>query len=120
MHFQEKVAFLPSLMKNLPALKALLAAPKKVAIVTHFKPDADALGSSLGLAGFLKKKGHQVDVITPSDYPDFLTWMPGSGTVTAFSKKSKESEVKSAALFSQADIIFCLDFSSLSRINDLG
>jgi len=107
-------------MKNLPELKALLNSQKKVAIVTHFKPDADALGSSLGLAGFLKKKGHQVNVITPSDYPDFLAWMPGAETVTAFSKKSKESEIRCAALFSQADIIFCLDFSSLNRINDLG
>src|SRR3954468_21880045 len=107
-------------MENSLAFKTLIDRPQKVAIVTHFKPDADALGSSLGLAGFLKKKGHQVDVITPSDYPDFLAWMPGSEKVTAFSKKSKELEAKSIALFSQADIIFCLDFSSLSRINDLG
>ncbi len=106
-------------MKNLAALKALLSSPKNVAIVTHFKPDADALGSSLGLAGFLKKRGHQVDVITPSDYPDFLAWMPGSETVTALSKKSKEPGIKAAAVFANADIIFCLDFSSLNRINDL-
>ena len=107
-------------MKNLADVKALLSSPKKVAIVTHFKPDADALGSSLGLAGFLKKKGHRVDVITPSDYPAFLSWMPGSETVVALSKKSKESELKSAALLAEAEIIFCLDFSSLSRINELG
>jgi phosphoesterase RecJ-like protein len=107
-------------MKNLADLKALLNSPKKVAIVTHFKPDADALGSSLGLAGFLKKKGHQVEVITPSDYPDFLSWMPGSKTVIALSKKSKEPELKSSTVLSQADIIFCLDFSSLGRINELG
>ncbi|HLZ17068.1 MAG TPA: bifunctional oligoribonuclease/PAP phosphatase NrnA, partial [Cyclobacteriaceae bacterium] len=107
-------------MKNLPELKAFLGAPKKVAIVTHFKPDADALGSSLGLAGFLRKKGHQVDVITPSDYPDFLSWMPGADEVTALSKRSKDTELRSRLLLAQAEIIFCLDFSSLSRINDLG
>jgi len=106
-------------MKNLADLKALLSSPKKVAIVTHFKPDADALGSSLGLAGFLKKKGHHVDVVTPSDYPDFLSWMPGAEKVIAFSKKSNEAEIKSNTIFSKADIIFCLDFSSLNRINDL-
>lgn len=106
-------------MKNLEDIKALLSAPKKVAIVTHFKPDADALGSSLGLAGFLKKKGHSVDVVTPSDFPDFLSWMAGSEKVISLSKKSKEPAIKSAQLFAQADIIFCLDFSSLNRINDL-
>ena len=113
------MAFLPSLMKNLPALKALLATPKKVAIVTHFKPDADALGSSLGLAGYLKKKGHEVSVVSPSDYPDFLSWMPGGESVIALTKKSKEPLAKATEAFNQADIIFCLDFSSLSRINDL-
>jgi phosphoesterase RecJ-like protein len=107
-------------MKNLASLSTLLSTPKKVAIVTHFKPDADALGSSLGLAGYLKKKGHQVNVVTPSDYPDFLAWMPGAETVTALSKKSKEPELRAIEIFNQADLIFCLDFSSLGRINELG
>ncbi|MDZ7647570.1 MAG: DHH family phosphoesterase [Cytophagales bacterium] len=52
-------------MKNLSAFKSLISLPKRVVIVTHFKPDADALGSSLGLAGFLTKKGHQVSVHYP-------------------------------------------------------
>src|SRR5262249_1776652 len=89
-------------------------------IVTHFKPDADALGSSLGLAGLLRKKGHSVGVISPSDFPEFLSWMAGSESVIALSKKSREPEIKSASLFSAADIVFCLDFASLARINELG
>jgi len=106
-------------MTNLAALQALLSSPKRIAIVTHFKPDADALGSSLGLAGFLRKKGHYVTAISPSDYPDFLNWMEGSRDVIALSKKSKDPFAKATEAFVQADLIFCLDFSSLSRINDL-
>jgi phosphoesterase RecJ-like protein len=106
-------------MKNLPAFKSLISQPKNAVIVTHFKPDADALGSSLGLAGYLKKKGHRVAVITPSDYPDFLAWMPGNEEVIALSRNSKEPANKAADLIAKADVIFCLDFSSLSRINDL-
>lgn len=107
-------------MKNLSAFRALIDQPQRVVIVTHFKPDADALGSSLGLAGFLRKKGHTVSVITPSDYPDFLSWMPGNETVLALSAENKAPEQKAAVLIEQAQIIFCLDFSSLSRINSLG
>ena len=107
-------------MKNLAAFKSLISQPKTAVIVTHFKPDADALGSSLGLAGYLTKKGHHVTVITPSDYPDFLAWMPGHEGVIALSKESKEPEKKAVALIEKADIVFCLDFSSLSRINNLG
>ena len=59
-------------MQNLEAFKELIAIPKDVVITTHQKPDADALGSSLGLAAYLAKKGHRVNVISPTDYPEFL------------------------------------------------
>ncbi len=107
-------------MENLQAFKAYISRPRKAVIITHFKPDADALGSSLGLAGFLKKKGHKVQVITPSDYPNFLAWMPGNDEVIALSKESGEPEKKAAELISKANVIFCLDFSGLGRINPLG
>jgi phosphoesterase RecJ-like protein len=111
--------FAPS-MENLPAFKSLISSPKRVIIVTHFKPDADALGSSLGLAGFLIKKGHSVSVITPSNYPDFLAWMPGNDSVIALSGDEPENEKKAQQLIGESEVIFCLDFSSLSRINSLG
>ena len=106
-------------MKNIQALKALIASPKHIVVVTHFKPDADALGSSLGLAGFLKKKGHHVTVVTPSDYPAFLSWMPGNEEVVALLHDSNEPFEKANAAIALADIIFCLDFSSLKRIENL-
>lgn len=89
---------------------------RTVVIVTHHKPDADALGSSLGLAGYLKKKGHAVTVVTPSDYPEFLHWMPGHKDVLALDR-GNESVV--AEKINSAEIIFCLDFSALNRIQDL-
>lgn len=106
-------------MKSIEAFKSLISKPKKAVIVTHFKPDADALGSSLGLAGFLKKKGHQVQVITPSDYPDFLAWMPGNEEVFAVARDSRSSLQKASDHIANAEVIFCLDFSCLNRINDL-
>ena len=105
------------LMQDLQAFKELLNSPKNIVIVTHHKPDADALGSSLGLSGFLKKKGHKVDVITPSDYPEFLHWMKGNDQVLIY-EKHRLHQINQ--LIEQAAIIFCLDFSSLHRINDLG
>ena len=49
----------------------LLASPKRIVITTHQNPDADALGSSLGLSGYLSKKNHIINIITPTDYPEF-------------------------------------------------
>ncbi len=117
----ENSSFLPLAfqqgMENIQEFKQYLQISRKTVILTHFKPDADALGSSLGLARYLKQKGHMVTVITPSDYPDFLSWMPGNSDVFIFTKDKSE---KAANLINQADLIFCLDFSSLNRINDLG
>jgi phosphoesterase RecJ-like protein len=115
-----KIAIFAPLMENLQAFKLLISSPRRVVIVTHVKPDADALGSSLGLAGFLIKKGHSVSVITPSNYPDFLAWMPGNDSVLALSNEKPENELKAAQLVKESEIVFCLDFSSLSRINNLG
>ncbi len=104
-------------MQNLDTFKALLAEPKKIVITTHQNPDADALGSSLGLYNYLIKYGHNVEVITPTDYPEFLTWMKGNDQVVIYNKEENScisDKVK------RADLIFCLDFSSLKRINELG
>lgn len=103
-------------MQNIQPFKDFMGQSRNVVIVTHHKPDADALGSSLGLSGYLKKKGHTVQVITPSDYPEFLQWMPGNDTVWMY-EKSKERVI--AERIQQAEVIFCLDFSALNRIHDL-
>src|SRR5688500_5974342 len=104
-------------MHNINALKELLKEPKEVMITTHHKPDADALGSSLGLAGYLKKKGHRVTVITPSDYPDFLNWMDGNDDVIVY---SQQNDALVQRIIKESQVIFCLDFSSLGRIQEMG
>jgi bifunctional oligoribonuclease and PAP phosphatase NrnA len=120
MHSRLKLPFLPPLMEDLQQFRDLMGKPRQVVIVTHFKPDADALGSSLGLAGFLRKKGHSVSVITPSNYPDFLTWMPGNDSVIAIEKEKPHLEARAIDLINRSEVIFCLDFSGISRINHLG
>ena len=103
-------------MLNIRDLKNYLATPKNIVITTHHRPDADALGSSLGLCNYLIKKGHKATVISPTDYPRFLHWMEGNGHVMIFTQDDKR---QMTALIGQADIIFCLDFNALNRIDDL-
>jgi bifunctional oligoribonuclease and PAP phosphatase NrnA len=95
-------------------LQLLLQSPKNIVITTHHKPDGDALGSSLGLKYFLEKLNHKVSVISPSDFPYFLDWLPGASEVHIY--KPENTEVKNLTL--NADIIFCLDFNHLSRVYD--
>jgi phosphoesterase RecJ-like protein len=57
-----------------------------------------------------------VNIITPNGYPDFLKWLPGDEKVLEYS----ESADKCDALVKKADVIFCLDFNMLRRIEKLG
>ncbi|MFN7312526.1 MAG: DHH family phosphoesterase [Bacteroidota bacterium] len=87
-----------------------------IVITTHHKPDADALGSSLGLYNYLLLKGLSPVVVSPTDYGDFLKWMPGESTVVNFEAEPDQG----ASLIAHADFIFCLDFNALKRINTMG
>ncbi len=71
-------------MLDIASLNNLLAQPQKIVITTHHKPDGDAMGSSLGLYNYLIQQGHHTTVITPTDYPDFLAWMPGNEEVMIY------------------------------------
>src|SRR5471030_193519 len=103
-------------MSDIAPLINLLEQPQKIVITTHHKPDGDAMGSSLGLYNYLIQQGHHAKVITPTDYPHFLEWLPGNEEVIIYTEKKEEAET----LIADARIIFCLDFNALSRINELG
>ena len=104
-------------MKNLTfeTLKALLNTPKRVAIIPHINPDGDAIGSSLGLCNYLVQKKHNVRVISPNNYPDFLKWIPGTDKIINYDSHPKEA----SEFLNKIDIIFTLDFNSLDRCGDL-
>jgi bifunctional oligoribonuclease and PAP phosphatase NrnA len=89
----------------------LLKEKRKVVITTHQKPDADAMGSSLALYQLLAGLGHEVTVISPTNWANFLNWMPGCKQVIDF----ENQPARSATLIEAADWIFCLDFNVLNR-----
>ncbi|HMO38655.1 MAG TPA: bifunctional oligoribonuclease/PAP phosphatase NrnA [Saprospiraceae bacterium] len=103
-------------MEYLHEIKELLVRPKDIVITTHRNPDGDAIGASLAMYHYLCELGHTVRVICPSDYPDFLEWMPGVQEIIIFDTEPEYSK----ELVERADIIFFLDFNALDRIDKLG
>jgi phosphoesterase RecJ-like protein len=103
---------------HITQLSEILSVPKSIVIVTHRNPDGDALGSSLGFKFFLEKMGHEVSFISPNAYTHNLKWIKGTDSIMVYEngmgKKICEARIKSA------DLIFCLDFNALSRLEDLG
>jgi phosphoesterase RecJ-like protein len=98
-------------MKPIEEIKPLLEGPKKVVVTMHQKPDADAMGSSLAMYHYLRQKGHEVAVISPTNFPDFLKWMPGADLVLDF----ESMQDKAMSALEGIDLLFCLDFNALYR-----
>lgn len=96
-------------------LKQLLAVPSKIVIVPHRNPDGDAMGSTLALYGILKKCNHDVLVISPNEFPDFLSWLPTTDNVLIY-EKNKELASKH---LQDASIVFTLDFNALHRTGEM-
>jgi len=103
-------------MKEPGNFKSLFNHSRRIALIVHTNPDADALGSALGFASILKQVGNHVTVISPNEYPDFLKWMKGNDEVVVF-ENDKEGITD---LINEVELIFCLDFSDLKRIGELG
>lgn len=98
-------------MKPIKEIYPLLTAAKRIVITFHQKPDGDAMGSGLGLYQFLKQLGHDISVISPTNWPSFLNWMPGNEIVIDF-EADKERGIEK---IQEAEWIFCLDFNTMSR-----
>jgi phosphoesterase RecJ-like protein len=96
-------------------IKKIFSGCKNVVICTHTSPDGDAIGSSLGLYHYLKSLGKNPTVIVPNYFPDFLRWMDGSDKIIQYDR----NRALSKNIINMADLICCLDFNALDRIEDL-
>lgn len=104
------------MMEDLDKLKEFLALPREVVIVSHRNPDGDAIGSSLGLSLYLQRKRHSVKIIFPSEFPDVFNYLPQSDYILIHDNEPDTCDV----FLDKAEVIFCLDFNSLDRIDRLG
>ncbi|PIV50190.1 MAG: DHH family phosphoesterase [Flavobacteriaceae bacterium CG02_land_8_20_14_3_00_34_13] len=101
--------------KDIQQLKIELSTKKNIVIVTHKNPDGDAIGSSLALFIYLKKQGHNVQVIVPNEYPDFLKWMPQNESILIYEKH----KTKANQIILKAELLFTLDFNAYARAGDM-
>ena len=100
------------ILKRFKELQSFLMSPKNIVIVGHRNPDGDAIGASLALCHYLKKKGHKPTVVVPNEYPNFLHWLPGSKHTYRFDWQNSQSQ----RAIKNSEIIFLLDFNTLHRV----
>lgn len=100
-------------------LEKLIEEARRICIVTHMKPDGDAIGSCVALYHYLCMNGKSdVKVVLNDRFPsylDFLTEEMPRQDLTVFQEKPMEAEV----LISDSDLVFCLDFNAFHRTDKL-
>lgn len=97
-------------------ISQLLSTQRRILITTHINPDGDAIGASLALFLYLKKRGHQVWVMIPDPYPEFLAWMPYAKDILIFKREPQICR----NIIDQAEIIVAADYNCFDRINEMG
>ena len=100
---------------QLVLMDQLISDSQTILVVCHKSPDGDALGSSLGWAEFLRSRGKDVTVIVPDQYPDFLKWLPNTDKIVRYDKHTEKCDM----LFKISDLVFCLDFNTPSRVDEM-
>jgi bifunctional oligoribonuclease and PAP phosphatase NrnA len=90
---------------------AALEAAKRVALACHVNPDPDALGSSLGLAGFLAALGKQVVCSWANDPFEIPAWASALGPTDAV--------VPPSEFPNEPEVFVALDTASPDRLGTL-
>lgn len=98
--------------KELAIFSDKLKMSENIVIIHHYNPDGDAIGSSLGLYNVIKQTGKKVSVISPSQFPDNLRWLPGAKDMKVVGKKT-QSDI---TILDGADMIICVDMNARKRV----
>jgi len=96
---------------ELNRLSGLLHSPANIVVTSHYNPDGDAVGSAMAVYHLMKQLNHQVTVIFPNSFPDFLKWIQESENALLFGNQPKES----VNALEMAHFVFCLDYNSPDR-----
>ncbi len=99
---------------TLKSVTKLFSEKRNIIFIPHSSPDADALGSCLALYHFFKQE-NEVNIISPNEYTEILNFLPGSENILNFETDKEKCE----NIFNKGNVIFTLDFNSLSRARNL-
>lgn len=82
-------------------------------LVSHIRPDCDALGSELGMAEVLRTAGKKVRIINAHRTPPALQFLDPAGNIEVLDDHVKAEDIS-------ADCIMVLDTSAWAQLGDMG
>lgn len=97
-------------------LTQMLDRATRVVVTCHLSPDGDAIGSSLAMCALLRRMGKTADVVLPDQLPHTLQFIAQEEVIPTVYTINR---LRATGLVERADIVFCLDYNALKRIDKL-
>lgn len=95
-----------------PQLIQRLEQAQRVVLLTHVRPDCDALGSTLALGTFLEQKGKEVVLVGAFEVPPPFRFLDPQGRFRQLGRDVQPEELE------QADLVVILDTSAWSQLGE--
>lgn len=104
---------------NINRLISMIGNASAIAVITHMKPDGDAMGSSLAMYRFLKAYfSADVSIVLNDRYPQNLAFMVKDDEQKDILIHNEDEDGTRCAI-AGADLIICLDFNAFHRTDRL-
>lgn len=94
-------------------LRHIIDSHERFILTSHVRPDADAIGSELGLAALLDRLGKRVRIINPSGMPEHLEFLDPNRRVFKFNQEAGDVAIE------DTDVHIILDTSAWVQLGDL-
>lgn len=104
--------------RSIQTLSGLIEGASHPVIVTHMKPDGDAMGSSVALYHFLEATGRKARIVISDRHPSYLNFLT-AGDVADAVVVHADNPGEAAEAIRRSDLIFCLDFNAFHRTDRL-
>ena len=93
----------------------LIESSNNIVLLSHFNPDGDALGSTVGLYKFLKEFGKEnLCIIYPNEYPENFSFLyEGVNHIIA-----SNGLINAKQAIKEADLLIYMDLNKLSRTSE--
>lgn len=98
---------------NWEPLREVIAAHQRFTLISHVRPDADAIGSELGMAGLLEAQGKSVRIVNPSAVPESLHFLDPSRRVHKFGDGLKAEQL------ADTEVYLIVDTSAWGQLVDV-
>lgn len=98
---------------NWPRFCEVIHAANKILLTSHIRPDCDALGSCLGMAGILRKLGKSVRIVCGQSVPPNLKFIDPKSEIQCIGEDVTAEELE------DTDLHIILDTSAWKQLGDM-